>query len=184
MIMSPPAVLDLISTWLSLESTIQHWFSVPVRSHSSSMVASWWLVAVLAVVITVHVVLLWVILSMVLFIKSCRDIYQLNPSWKIWPLLHKGRKYIRFVYLCDMELECGGEKGWMRITDRDAARGSCPHGWRKITSPAAACRPPSDNVGCYSAQSSTYQIPYSRACGMVLGHQKDGTNGFANRVIR
>jgi len=31
----------------------------------------------------------------------------------------------------------------MRITDRDAAGGSCPHGWRKITSPVAACRAPS-----------------------------------------
>ena len=82
-----------------------------------------------------------------------------------------------FVY-CDMELECGGEKGWTRVTDIDAAKDSCPHGWKKITSPVAACRAPSDNAGCYSAQFSTHQVPYSRVCGMVIGYQKGTTDGF------
>ena len=139
------------------------------------MAVSWHLVAVLAVVITV------VTsesnpqygTSRTLPGKSCRDIYQLNPSThgKSDHYFIKVGNALRFVY-CDMELECGGEKGWMRITDRDATGGPCPHGWRRITSPIAACRAPSDNAGCYSAQFSTHQVPYRRVCGMVLGYQK------------
>ena len=58
--------------------------------------------------------------------------------------------------------------------------GSCANGWRKITSPVAACRVPSDNAGCYSAHFITYNIPYSRVCGMVVGIQKGSTDGFAS----
>ncbi|XP_065893154.1 uncharacterized protein [Dysidea avara] len=111
--------------------------------------------------------------------ESCRDIYQKNPYCH-----GKSGYYVivigttpNFVY-CDMELECGGEKGWMRVTDIDSAKDSCPHGWKKITSPVAACRAPSDNAGCYSAQFSTHQVPYSRVCGMVIGYQKGTPDGF------
>jgi len=146
------------------------------------MAVVWWLVAVLAVVVTVVTAQSNPQYGTVPTLpgKSCRDIYQLNPSThgkSGYYVIKVGDKPV-FVY-CDMELECGGEKGWMRITDRDAARGSCPHGWRKITSPAAACRAPSDNAGCYSAQFSTHQVPYSRVCGMVKGYQKGTTDGFA-----
>ena len=111
---------------------------------------------------------------------SCRDIYQKNPTSH-----GKSGYYIvtadgkpSFVY-CDMELECGGEKGWLKVTDINVAKGnSCPHGWKKITSPVAACRAPSDNAGCYSAQFSTHQVAYSRVCGMVIGYQKGSTDGF------
>jgi len=81
---------------------------------------------------------------------------------------------------CDMELECGGEKGWIRVTSVDATKDYCPQGWTKITSPVAAYRAPSDNAGCYSAQFSTQHVAYSRVCGMVLGYQKGTTDGFAN----
>ena len=71
-----------------------------------------------------------------------------------------------------MSLECGGEKGWMRIANINATGGdNCPRGWRKITSPTRACRASSDNAGCYSAHFTTYNIPYSRVCGMVVGYQ-------------
>ena len=114
--------------------------------------------------------------------KSCLDIYQKNPSSH-----GVSKQYIikiggdlRFVY-CDMSLECGGEKGWMRIANINAAGGdSCPNGWKKITSPTKACRAPSDNAGCYSAHFTTYNIPYSRVCGMVVGYQKGSTDGFAS----
>ena len=112
--------------------------------------------------------------------KSCSDIYQKNPNShgisdqyivKIGEILH-------FVY-CDMNLECGGEKGWMRIADINAADGdSCPSGWRKITSPTIACRAPNNNAGCHSAYFSTYNVPYNRVCGMVVGYQKGSTDGF------
>ena len=114
--------------------------------------------------------------------KSCLDIYQKNPSSR-----GVSRQYIikvgghfRFVY-CDMNLECGGEKGWMKIANINAAGGdSCPNGWKKITSPTKACRAPSDSAGCYSAHFTTYNIPYSRVCGMAMGYQKGTTDGFAS----
>ena len=57
-----------------------------------------------------------------------------------------------------MELECGGEKGWMKVTSVDVAKGDdCPNGWRRITSPVAVCIACSDNAGCYSAQFSNSQ---------------------------
>jgi len=112
--------------------------------------------------------------------KSCSDIYQLNPTSRgksDYYVIQAGDRPM-FLF-CDMELECGGEKGWMRIADIDLATGdSCPHGWKKITSPVPACRGPSDNAGCYSAQFPTHQVPYSRVCGMVIGYQKGSTDGF------
>ena len=48
--------------------------------------------------------------------KSCRDIYQLNPASRNNSGYYIVKSDVHFVY-CDMTLECGGEKGWMRIAD-------------------------------------------------------------------
>ena len=110
--------------------------------------------------------------------KSCLDIYQKNPSGQSGQYVVKVGALYRFVY-CDMSLQCGGEKGWMKIADVNAAGSdSCPSGWRKITSPTRACRAPSHDAGCYSAHFITYNIPYSRVCGMVVGYQKGAPDGF------
>ena len=114
--------------------------------------------------------------------KSCLDIYQKNPSSRgvSQRYIVKIGIHFRFVY-CDMNLECGGEKGWMRIADIDvnaAGRDNCPSGWKKITSPTKACRANSDAAGCHSAHFATYNIPYSRVCGMVVGYQKGTPDGF------
>jgi len=146
------------------------------------MAVSWCLVAVLAIVITVVTAQSNPQYGTVPTLpgKSCRDIYQLNPSThgKSGYYVIKVDDRPVFVY-CDMKLECGGEKGWMKVSSVDAAKDSCPHGWRKITSPVAACRAPSNNAGCYSAQFSTHKVPYSRVCGMVIGYQKGSADGFA-----
>ena len=114
--------------------------------------------------------------------KSCLDIYQKNPNGPSGQYIVKVGAHYRFVY-CDMSLECGGEKGWMKIADINAAGpDSCPSGWSKITSPTRACRVPSNNAGCYSAHFATYNIPYSRVCGMVVGYQKGTTDGFYSLV--
>ena len=111
--------------------------------------------------------------------KSCLDIYHKNSKShgvsgqyivKVGSLYH-------FVY-CDMKLECGGEKGWMRIADVTNG-GSCPNGWKNITSPVAACTAPSRKAGCYSVHFSTHNIPYSRVCGMVVGYHKGSPDAFA-----
>ena len=69
--------------------------------------------------------------------KSCGDIYRLNPTSRGksgYYVVQAGDRPM-FVY-CDMELECGGEKGWMKVADLDIGD-SCPRGWSKITSPVA-----------------------------------------------
>ena len=106
-------------------------------------------------------------------IKSCDDIYQINKagrgaSGNYWINTTTG---VHQVY-CDMELECGGHKGcWIRIADQDTCRGDdCPSGWTNITTPVIACIVPSSNAGCYSANSSTLSIPYSKVCGMAVGY--------------
>ena len=86
------------------------------------------------------------------------DIYQLNPTndGKSGYYVVKIEDKPSFVY-CDMELECGVEKGWVTVADVNVTDGDeCPHGWSRISSPAVACRAPSDDGGCYSAQFSTY----------------------------
>ena len=117
--------------------------------------------------------------------KSCLDIYQKNPNsnGKSQQYIVKIGNNFRFIY-CDMELRCGGEKGWMRIAHFSNGK-SCPSGWKNITSPVAACRATSDKAGCYSAHFTTYNIPYSRICGMVVGYQKGTPDGFyAHSYVR
>ena len=97
--------------------------------------------------------------------KSCREIYQLNPSTRGksgYYAIQPDSKVVTVVY-CDMELECGGEKGWMRIASVDAGNDSCPSEWERITSPAAACRPSSHKAGCHSTNFSTDGVPYNKA---------------------
>jgi len=114
--------------------------------------------------------------------KSCKEIYQLNPSTRgksgYYAIQPDTDKVPQNVY-CDMELECGGEKGWMRIASIDANANSCPSGWNRTTSPVAACTATSNDAGCYSASFSTDDVPYSKVCGMVIGYQKGSTDGFA-----
>ena len=50
------------------------------------------------------------------------------------------------------------------------------------TSSTKAYRAPSDNAGCYSAYFTTYNAPYSRVSGMVVGYQKGSTDGFLTYV--
>ena len=110
--------------------------------------------------------------------KSCLDIYQNNPNSRgvSGQYIVKIGENLCFVY-CDMILECGGEKGWMKIADVSNG-GSCPNGWSRITSPVAACTAPSNNAGCYSAHFTTYNIPYSRVSstdGFKAQHHSSGS---------
>ena len=110
--------------------------------------------------------------------ESCLDIYRKNPNSHgvSGQYVVKIGNQHHFVY-CDMVLECGGEKGWMRI-GHVSYGGSCPNGWSRITSPVRACRAPSNSAGCHSAHFSTHNIPYGRVCGMVIGYQKGTPDAF------
>ena len=126
--------------------------------------------------------------------KSCDHIYQMNQasrgvSGTYWIQTTTG---VHQVY-CDMELECGGQKGgWMRIADLDASRGDdCPSGWTKITTNDAGqpsidvCRPPSNNAGCYPTTFSVHGASYRKICGKARGYQRQTTDAFdaANKGI-
>ena len=117
---------------------------------------------------------------------SCADIYDSNPA-------SRGKSgyyivktdHIHTVY-CDMELQCGGHKGgWMKIADHDMGKGDgCPEGWNKTTANGISlCRPPSDNVGCYSTVFMVYNTSYNKICGKIEGYQKGATDGFRESSI-
>ena len=125
--------------------------------------------------------------------KSCADIYQANEasrgvSGDYWIETSTG---VHQVY-CDMELDCGGEKGgWMRIADLDTSRGDdCPTGWSNYTTPnddptypsIDVCKTPPEvdkGSGCYPATFSAYGAKYTKICGKARGYQKATTDAFA-----
>ena len=89
---------------------------------------------------------------------SCADIYNKNPTshGRSGDYVLKIDHNVFFAY-CDMELDCGGNKGgWMRIADIDTSRGDiCPNGWNSYNN--SYCTGGSA-AGCYSAHFSTSSI--------------------------
>ena len=109
---------------------------------------------------------------------SCVDIYNINPT-------SHGRSgyyvlktdHLFFAY-CDMELDCGGNKGgWMRIADINTSRGdNCPSGWNSYSN--SYCTGGSA-AGCHSVYFSTNSTSYSKVCGKVQGFQKGSMDAFS-----
>ena len=107
---------------------------------------------------------------------SCVDIYNKNPT-------SHGRSgyyvlktdHLFFAY-CDMELDCGGNKGgWMRLADINTKRGdTCPSGWRRYKSYCTG----GSAAGCYSAHFSTNSTSYTKVCGKAVGYQKGTMDCF------
>ena len=83
-----------------------------------------------------------------------------------------------YFFHCDMELDCKGHKGWMKIADLNTTRGdSCPE--RCINTVAyKLCCTGGESVGCYSANFSTIGTHYTKVCGQMKGYQKGSVNGF------
>ena len=105
---------------------------------------------------------------------SCADIYNKNPT-------SHGRSgyyvlktdHLFFAY-CDMELECGGNKGgWMRIANINKGD-TCPSGWAKYKSYCTG----GSAAGCHSAHFSVDTTNYTKICGKVLGYQKGTMDCF------
>ena len=109
---------------------------------------------------------------------SCADIYSKNPA----SCGNSGEYIIKtdrlyFVY-CDMELDCKGHKGWMRIADLNTTKGDdCPDGWVKNTAYKSLCTG-GVTAGCYSANFSTIDTHYTKVCGQMKGYQKGSTDAF------
>ena len=121
--------------------------------------------------------------------QSCADIYQINVASRGVSAHYyiQTSTGVHQVY-CDMELECGGQKGgWMRIADLDTSRGDqCPDGWTNITTPNSTiypskvvCGSPSDPAGCYSASFTVNGASYYKMCGKARGYQSSSPDAFA-----
>ena len=119
---------------------------------------------------------------------SCADIYDNNPAThgKSGYYIVKTNYCQVHTVFCDMQLECSGHKGgWMKIADHDMSKGDdCPKGWSKTKANSIdVCRPPSDNIGCYSTLFSVHNISYNKICGKVEGYQKGATDGLRESSI-
>ena len=119
--------------------------------------------------------------------QSCADIYQINEASRGVSGLYyiQTSTGVHQVY-CDMKLECGGRKGWMRIADLDTSRGDeCPNGWTKITTPNSTiypskvvCESPSNLAGCYSTNFTVNGLSYHKMCGKARGYQSSSPDAF------
>ena len=107
---------------------------------------------------------------------SCVDIYNKNPTSHSRSGYYVLKTDHLFFAYCDMELDCGGNKGgWMRLADINTNRGdTCPSGWTNYKSYCTG----GSAAGCYSANFSTNSTSYSKVCGKVLGYQKGTMDGF------
>ena len=107
---------------------------------------------------------------------SCADIYNKNPTSYGRSGYYVLKTDHLFSTYCDMELDCGGNKGgWMRIADIDTSRGdTCPSGWNSYNSYCTG----GSAAGCYSAYFSTNSTSYSKVCGKARGCQKGDMDAF------
>ena len=107
---------------------------------------------------------------------SCADIYNINPTSYGRSGYYVLKTDHLFSTYCDMELDCGGNKGgWMRIADIDTSRGNtCPSGWSSYNSNCTG----GSAAGCYSVHFSTNSTSYSKVCGRVRGYQKGTMDAF------
>ena len=110
---------------------------------------------------------------------SCADIYNKNPTSYGRSGYYALKTDHIFSAYCDMELDCGGNKGgWMRIADINTSRGdNCPSGWNGYNSSYNYCRGGSA-AGCHSVHFPTNSASYSKVCGRIRGYQKGSMDGF------
>ena len=112
---------------------------------------------------------------------SCKYIEQGSPSGYYWVQKFAGG-YARQVY-CNMTRRCNSTGGWMRVADLDMTNPDhhCPQGFRTITSPKRLCGKP--GPGCVSVTFNTYEVPYQKVCGRVIGYQSHSPDAFNSYYV-
>ena len=122
--------------------------------------------------------------SSVKFLTSCSEIsktYPTAPSGYYNIKLSNGT--ITTVY-CNMDLNCNGERGWMRVgylnmTDPNE---QCPPGFRLYEENGTrACG--RYTSGCVSVTYPSHDISYSQVCGRVIGYQQGSTDAIFSQSI-
>ena len=105
--------------------------------------------------------------------SSCLDVlttYSTAPSGYYNIRLSNGT--ITTVY-CDMDLNCNGTRGWMRVGYLNMTDPSeqCPPGFRLYEKNGVrACG--RYTKGCVSVTYPSHDISYSQVCGRVIGYQQ------------
>ena len=85
---------------------------------------------------------------------------------------------------CDMDLNCNGERGWMRVgylnmTDPNE---QCPPGFRLYEENGVrACG--RQSTGCESVTYPSHDISYSQVCGRVIGYQQGTPEAIYNQYL-
>ena len=107
------------------------------------------------------------------FLASCSEILSTYPiATSGYYNLATNENTIATVY-CDMDLNCNGERGWMRVgylnmTDPNE---QCPPGFRLYEENGVrACG--RYTSGCLSVTYPSHDISYSQVCGRVIGYQQ------------
>ena len=80
---------------------------------------------------------------------------------------------------CDMDLNCNGERGWMRVGYLNMADSNeqCPPGFRlHEENGIRACG--RQSTGCESVTYPSHDISYSQVCGRVIGYQQGSTDAI------
>ena len=112
--------------------------------------------------------------------KSCREIFQCNPSAQsgyYW--LKSTTTETREVYCAMDTTYCNITGGWMRLVyfNMSEPGASCPTSLRQINTPAKLCgqfRSP----GCSGVTYPTEGIRYSKVCGQARGYQYFSPDAF------
>ena len=83
---------------------------------------------------------------------------------------------------CDMDLNCNGERGWMRVGYLNMAdpNEQCPSGFRLYEENGVrACG--RQSTGCESVTYPSHDISYSQVCGRVIGYQQGSPDAIASQ---
>ena len=117
------------------------------------------------------------------FFYSCSDVLTSDPTAPSgYYNIRLSNGTITTVY-CDMDLNCNGERGWMRVgylnmTDPNE---QCPPGFRLYEENGVrACG--RQWSGCESVTYPSHDISYSQVCGRVIGYQQ-GSPDAIGRII-
>ena len=112
--------------------------------------------------------------------KSCREIYQCNPSAQsgyYW--LKSTITETREVYCAMDTTYCNITGGWMRLVyfNMSEPGATCPTSLRQINTPAKLCGRLTA-PGCSGVTYPTEGIRYSKVCGQARGYQYYSTDAF------
>ena len=116
--------------------------------------------------------------------KSCREIFQCNPSAQSGYYWLKSTTTETQEAYCAMDTTyCNIRGGWTRLAHFNMSEpgASCPTSLRQINTPAKLCGRLTA-PGCSGVTYPTDGIRYSKVCGQARGYQYYTTDAFSHRI--